>query len=76
MSGPLPPQLAKMKNMVYIDLAYNQFTGSIPEDWWMEPKLQRLVVSGNRLTGSISSNIGNLKDIKHFGASRNEITGR
>jgi len=77
MHGPLPSQLfEKMRKLVTVELSYSKFTGSIPESWWTEPMVQYLNVANNTLTGSISSNIGNMLDLRHFSVSKNMITGK
>ena len=61
--------------MVSIELGYNQFTGSIPDEWWEGSNLQKIHVTGNKITGSISSSLASLQSLKFFEAGRNSMTG-
>lgn len=76
MRGPLPSQLAEMQHLRQIVLSHNQFTGSIPGNWWTGvPKLQTLELISNQLSGSISSEVGLLLDIKDLALAKNRIVG-
>lgn len=76
LSGPLPTELVHMPHASYLYLFYNEFTGTIPIDWYTaNPKLREFSVGGNKLEGSIPSAIGNLVDLKNFRIYQNSLTG-
>ena len=56
LSGPLPSPL-NLKFLSYLDLGFNQLTGTIPEDWIVGSaslsKLRTLSLDHNKLTGTM-----------------------
>ena len=62
-------------NLLSLDLAENNLTGTIPNNIGMSSKLIYLDLSGNSLNGSLPLSIANLTKIYEFDVSRNKITG-
>ena len=61
--------------MIYLDLAYNFFTGTIPQTVDLtEPNLQTLLLENNDLDGQIPDSFGNL-DWKRLHLDGNQFTG-
>ena len=56
LSGALPPALGRLAGLIYIDLASNMLSGSLPAQ--LPASLQSIRLSGNMLTGSIPTSYG------------------
>ncbi|KAE8124667.1 hypothetical protein FH972_019532 [Carpinus fangiana] len=69
--GTLPPDLAKLPYLQQIDLTRNYLNGSIPPGW--ESYCSSLL--GNRLTGSIPKELGNITTLKNFTVEFNQLSG-
>ena len=52
--------LARLDELLYLDLSDNLFSGVIPEELFEMPKLQSLVLSSNRIEGTLSNKMGRL----------------
>ncbi|MCD9644913.1 hypothetical protein HAX54_033439 [Datura stramonium] len=74
-SGQLPSNLDKCKELTYLALSYNQFTGNLPRDMWNLTKLQHLFLGWNNITGQIPSDIDNLSAIRRLSLRRNNLVG-
>lgn len=70
--GPLP-SLAKFKQLTVLGLVFNRFTGTIPHDWWTARSLENINIGHNLISGSISSKIGNLRDLKYIRFEHNRF---
>uniref|UniRef100_A0A5B7APA9 Protein kinase domain-containing protein n=1 Tax=Davidia involucrata TaxID=16924 RepID=A0A5B7APA9_DAVIN len=53
-SGSLPESLITCKNLLALDISQNSLTGSLPS-WVFKLGLQKVLLSGNRVSGSIDS---------------------
>jgi len=71
--GPLPGEMSKMIHLKRVVLGRNSFTGTIPEGWWSS-SWDQLVLSGNKITGSLSTKIGQLRDLKFFLVANNSLS--
>jgi Leucine-rich repeat (LRR) protein len=65
---------SNLSNNATINLS-NEGLESIPEYVFSKTNTEKLDVSNNNLTGSIQSQIGQLKDLKVLDASNNSMTG-
>ena len=52
MSGPVPPALASLRRLRFLDLSANRFEGAIPPGLLTGRSLEHLDVSGNDLDWS------------------------
>jgi Leucine-rich repeat (LRR) protein len=73
--GPLPGFFFKFPDMVYLDLAYNRFTGTLPEDIpTTMTDLQILFAENNQIAGSIPTTLGDLR-MRKIHLDDNAFTG-
>ncbi|XP_065009140.1 probable LRR receptor-like serine/threonine-protein kinase At1g07650 isoform X1 [Musa acuminata AAA Group] len=74
LSGTLPPEMARLRNLNIIDFTRNYLNGTIPVEWATLP-LMNLSLLGNRLSGEIPQWIGNLTNLKNLDLEANQFTG-
>ncbi|KAL6890269.1 hypothetical protein ACP4OV_009032 [Aristida adscensionis] len=76
LSGSIPPSLEGCTSMGMLNLSYNAIEGSIPPELLSISSLSEgLDLSHNKLTGSISSNVGHLINLGSFHISNNNSSG-
>ena len=73
--GFIPPELAQLDNLQYLDLSDNELSGSIPPELGNLKNLQHLNLSDNDLRGFIPPELGNLKNLQYLGLSANDLRG-
>eukprot|EP00980_Cylindrotheca_fusiformis_P012203 scaffold2962_cov126-Cylindrotheca_fusiformis.AAC.19 len=74
--GHIPTYIGLMTNLTSLDLPGNLFSGSIPTEVAKLTNLKdRLDFSNNRLTGNITSSLGELKDLTHLSLNSNRLEG-
>ncbi|KAF5727869.1 serine/threonine-protein kinase BRI1-like 1 [Tripterygium wilfordii] len=77
LSGSVPSEIGRCKNLRSIDLSFNSLTGPVPREIWTMPNLSDLVMWANNLTGEIPEGIcvngGNLETLI---LNNNLITGK
>ncbi|CAB9523451.1 leucine Rich Repeat [Seminavis robusta] len=81
LTGVLPPELQFQESspLHFLNLAWNEFIGTIPARWFenlneQSAKLATLGISSNRLTGTIPSEVG-LFPLKELYLENNTLTG-
>ncbi|PHT39029.1 hypothetical protein CQW23_22602 [Capsicum baccatum] len=80
--GPIPAELGKMsvlgnlKNLNFLELSYNQLSGSIPSSLGNLRNFQYLFLGDNNLTEEIPSSCCNLTSLKFLHLSRNNLKGK
>jgi len=72
LTGALPSQVQKLKNLEFLDLSYNKFTG-VPAEVGQLRKLKILDLSNNQLTG-LPYEIGNLTQLEILDVSGNDYS--
>ncbi|KAJ3669798.1 hypothetical protein LUZ60_010122 [Juncus effusus] len=75
-SGQIPQNIGKLKNLKYLSLAQNNFTGTIPQGPYQLNSLQFLDLSSNHLTGTIPTNLLTLKTLKTLLLNSNKLSGK
>ncbi|KAH7854175.1 hypothetical protein Vadar_011072 [Vaccinium darrowii] len=60
-TGSLPDSMNNCKNLLAIDFSQNSFTGTLP-GWIFQLGIQEVLLSGNRLTGSMDSPLSSSLD--------------
>ncbi|XP_047173657.1 probable leucine-rich repeat receptor-like serine/threonine-protein kinase At3g14840 [Vigna umbellata] len=74
LTGTLPPELTGLPYLEEIDLTRNYINGTIPVGWGSS-KLRIICFLGNRLTGPIPKEIGNIITLESLVLEFNQFTG-
>ncbi|XWS27389.1 hypothetical protein CRYUN_Cryun26dG0111000 [Craigia yunnanensis] len=72
--GTLPKELVKFPYLQEIDLSRNFLNGTIPPEWG-SMLLVNISLLGNRLTGSIPKELGNISTLISLSAEFNQLSG-
>ena len=75
LTGPIPPALGNLANLVSLQLPANRLTGPIPSQFGNLVRLERLSLSENQLSGPIPSQFGNLVRLEQLSLSGNQLSG-
>ena len=75
MTGPIPPELGRLTNLVELDLGWHDLTGPIPPELGNLSGLRTLRLESNRLSGSIPPEIGHLSSLTWLLLGGNKLTG-
>jgi serine/threonine protein kinase len=74
-AGSIPPEIGQLKNLIFLDLAYNDLSGSIPSEIGNASALQLLTLHANQLTGTLPVSLGNLARLQTLDVSDNSLEG-
>ncbi|CAL0303723.1 unnamed protein product [Lupinus luteus] len=74
LSGTLPPELVRLPYLQEIDLTLNYLNGTIPRQWG-SLNLVNISFLGNRVTGSIPKELGNITTLKSLVLEFNQLYG-
>ncbi|GLU15104.1 hypothetical protein SLE2022_316290 [Rubroshorea leprosula] len=74
LQGTLPPELVRLPYLQVIDLSRNYLSGTIPPEWG-SMKLLNISLLGNRLTGPIPKEIGNISTLIELNVEINQLSG-
>ncbi|KAJ0018224.1 hypothetical protein Pint_10313 [Pistacia integerrima] len=72
--GTLPPQLVQLPYLQEIDFAYNYLNGTIPHEW-ATMQLKYISIFGNRLSGNIPDQLGNITSLTYLDLEANQFSG-
>ncbi|EOY13460.1 Leucine-rich repeat transmembrane protein kinase [Theobroma cacao] len=72
--GTLPKELVKFPYLQEIDLSRNFINGTIPAEWG-SMQLVNISLLGNRLSGSIPKELGNITTLTSISAEFNQLSG-
>ena len=75
LSGPIPPELGSLSELIWLLLQDNRLSGSIPSELGNLTELNWLSLGFNRLSGPIPPELGNLADLNVLILSYNSLTG-
>ncbi|XP_020888795.1 probable leucine-rich repeat receptor-like serine/threonine-protein kinase At3g14840 [Arabidopsis lyrata subsp. lyrata] len=75
LQGSLPTDFSGLPFLQEIDLSRNFLNGSIPPEWASLP-LVNISLLGNRITGPIPKEFGNLTNLRSFVLEYNQISGK
>ena len=74
--GPIPPELGNLSKLRTLSLQTNQLSGQIPSEIYALDQLDVLALNGNAtLSGSLSPEIGQLKNLSILDLGYNNFTG-
>ncbi|KAF8107802.1 hypothetical protein N665_0116s0009 [Sinapis alba] len=73
--GKLPPELAKLRYLQYIDLCRNYLSGTIPMEWASLPNLTYISLCANNLSGTLPTGLQNFKNLTFLGIEANQFFG-
>lgn len=73
--GEIPPAIAKLKHLLFLDISYTNISGEIPPALSNLKSLMFMYLSFNKLTGSIPPSLSKLPNIIGIDLSRNQLTG-
>ncbi|KAH1222937.1 putative leucine-rich repeat receptor-like serine/threonine-protein kinase [Glycine max] len=71
--GKLPPELIRLPYLEEIDLTRNYLNGTIPTEWGSS-NLRKISLLGNRLTGPIPKEIGNITTLESLVLEFNQFS--
>lgn len=75
LSGPVPPELGTLADLITVVLGNNRLTGAIPPELGILTDLAWLDLRGNQLTGEIPGALGALTEVTFLDLSNNQLTG-
>ena len=76
MRGEIPPELASLANLRWLELSNNGLHGEIPIELASLAHLQELSLGANQLTGEIPPELGGLSGLETLGLNSNELSGK
>ncbi|TKV99628.1 hypothetical protein SEVIR_8G056549v4 [Setaria viridis] len=77
LSGVFPSALQMSRDLVFLDLAYNQFSGNLPA--WLGdklPKLALLRLRSNNFSGNIPVQLATIQGLQYIDLACNRISGQ
>ncbi|XP_031099903.1 leucine-rich repeat receptor-like serine/threonine-protein kinase BAM2 [Ipomoea triloba] len=75
-NGSIPPAIADLSDLVFLDLSNNEFDGKIPPQIGNLTELQHLDLSVNFISGVIPHQIGNLRrELEYLDLNGNDLSG-
>ncbi|KAG5254874.1 leucine-rich repeat receptor serine/threonine-protein kinase [Salix suchowensis] len=74
LQGSLPPDFNRFPYLQVIDFSRNYLNGSIPREWGAT-KMTTISIIGNRFTGPIPKEIGNISTLVNFTVEFNQFSG-
>lgn len=75
LTGPIPQAIARLTNLLHLDLSYNRLTGPVPDFLGRLERLTYLALRINALSGPIPSTLGQLTNLTYLDLSLNMLTG-
>ncbi|KAJ6753889.1 PROMASTIGOTE SURFACE ANTIGEN PROTEIN PSA [Salix purpurea] len=74
LQGSLPPDFNRFPYLQVIDFSRNYLNGSIPREWGAT-QMTTISIIGNRFTGPIPKEIGNISTLVNFTVEFNQFSG-
>lgn len=74
-SGTVPPSIANLVSLAYINLSWNPLQGTIPSSVGQLKSIKYLSLAGNNLNGTIPPSLGQLRNLEVLELSSNSLSG-
>lgn len=74
-TGPIPPEIGRLANLVQLDLSVNQLSSVLPAALGDLAALQWLMLPHNQISGPIPSELGQLAALHTLDLSHNQLSG-
>ena len=74
-SGEIPKSIGNLKKLKHFSVICNKITGEIPDELWLIPTLEAVLLTGNYITGELSPAIGNARNLRQLWLYNNGMTG-
>ncbi|KAM7519046.1 hypothetical protein LguiB_018008 [Lonicera macranthoides] len=75
LAGTITPVIGNLSFLTSLDISYNNFSGSVPEELSHLHHLQQLLLSNNNFTGTIPVSLGNITKLEKLHLRYNQLTG-
>ncbi|KAM7515115.1 hypothetical protein LguiA_004698 [Lonicera macranthoides] len=75
LAGIVTPLIGNLSSLTSLDISYNSFSGSVPEELSHLYHLQQLLLSNNSFTGAIPASLGNITKLETLNLRSNQLTG-
>lgn len=75
LNGTIPPELANLSNLQWLEFYYNRLSGTIPPELGNLQNLIELNVGRNQLSGTIPPELGNIPTLAYLVLFNNRLTG-
>ncbi|MBA0861235.1 hypothetical protein Goshw_025898 [Gossypium schwendimanii] len=72
--GQIPSWISNQTDLIYLDLSENDLEGDFPQ-WLAERNLGTIILSDNKLTGSLPSQLFQSRNLSVLALSRNKFSG-
>ena len=75
LTGPIPPEIGLLENLINLKLKYNDLTGEIPSEIGNLYNLETLELQFNDLSGSLPSGLWGLTNLRQLRLQKNQFSG-
>ena len=75
LSGPIPTEMGRLSNLIYLGLFDNQLSGPIPAELGSLSNLASLYLNDNQLSGPIPAELGSLSNLTTLDLNGNQLSG-
>ena len=75
LTGPIPPEIGLLENLINIKLKYNDLTGEIPPEIGNLYNLETLELQFNDLSGTLPSGLWDLTNLRQLRLQKNQFVG-
>ncbi|KAK9019795.1 hypothetical protein V6N11_054303 [Hibiscus sabdariffa] len=73
--GPIPKHIGNLSKLIFLDLAFNRFSGNIPSEICLSKSLELISLESNEISGPIPRDIGSLSSVSNIYLYDNYLSG-